>query len=127
VDDNACSSEFNADYSDLEKREIEGTGPSVSYYEQKSVRTRHNSNNRVEQQQQQVEIPEGVRTYIDDAQHVTYTLQYNLCWIMTKRNKGTVVGVYSTKENAEKARMPLGGERYYRISHFIMDHDVYHD
>lgn len=117
---------FNADYSDLEKREIDGQGPPVAYYEQKGIRTKVIPKTK-QQQQQQVEIPQGVRTYVDDAQHVTYTLKYNLLWVMTKRNKGTVVGVYSTKENAEKARVPLGGERYYRISHFIMDHDVYHD
>lgn len=114
---------FTADLDDLERREIDGKGPSASYYEQKSVRTRSTSKIK---QQQEVEIPPGVQTYTETARHKTYTLEYNLCWVMTKRNKGTVVGVYSTKENAEQARIPLGGERYYRISQFIMNDDVYH-
>lgn len=53
------------------------------------------------------------------------TLKQGFLYVVTKKNKGTIAGIFSTRPQAEKCRADLGGERYYRISNYFMNKQVY--
>jgi hypothetical protein len=55
----------------------------------------------------------------------TVTLKGGYVYVLTKKNKGTVVGVYTTRDRAEVDKEELGGERYFRISNYFIDAMIY--